>query len=108
MTTAGVTQEMPLLRFRAEGDDDYFEEPVTIMGHVTGVGDDVVTIAMGGGSQTQLYVEDFYEVLGGPEDALGIFIDAAVHADLVKIRLTRERLSYENDAQLERYTEKAP
>ena len=95
--------ELPLLRYRDGDEDGYFAAPVTILGRVIRVGDDVVTISVGHGLETQLYVEDFYTVLGSPEDALGIFIDAAVHGDLATIHLGHDRLTYDNPHQLERY-----
>ena len=93
---------MPLLRFRDGDLDGFFERPVTIVGTIAGTALDVVTVSLGRERFVQLYVEDFIGLLGTPEETLGFFVDAERHRDLVTIRLTSERLSYDNPAQSER------
>jgi len=97
----------PQLRYREDGSDKAFTPPVTLIGHVTNADVDVVAIEQARGRTTQLYLEDLAAVLGGPDMALGLMLDAAEHGDQVKIALERQRLSYDNPAQLERYREKA-
>jgi len=94
--------ELPLLRHRDGGDDIAFEHPTTIMGHVTGLDYHVVTISGGRGTFTGLYLEDLYDLLGGPEMLMSLFVDAAEHNDEVKITLAPGHLSYDNPHQHER------
>lgn len=101
---AAEAQELPLLRYRVENRDLYFEKPVTIVGTISRVHDEEIEIAQGREQSVNLYVEDFEDLLGNgdPELALSILLDAAEHGDVVKIQLTQDRLSYDNEKQLER------
>jgi hypothetical protein len=95
-------EELPLLRHRDGGDDLAFTHPMTIVGRVIHLGYDTVTITGGRGTFTELYMEDLYDLLDGPEMAMDILLDAAEHEDEVHIRLTHGHLSYENPRQTER------
>jgi hypothetical protein len=66
---------------------------------------DTVTISGGRGSFTEIYMEDLYDVLDGPDMALNLFLDAAEHNDEVHIRLAPGGISYDNPAQLARLEE---
>jgi hypothetical protein len=100
------SKTLPLLRYRDGGRDKEYRAPVTILGDVTGVDIDVVTITMRGQS-TQLYVDDLEPILGGPDRTLGILLDAGKHRDRVRIALDWDRITYTNPAQLKRYDERA-
>jgi hypothetical protein len=91
--------ELPLLRHRDGGDDVVFEHPVTIVGRVIHLDFDTVTISGGRSAFVELYLEDLYDLLDGPEMALNLFIDAAQHEDEVHIKLTPDGLAYGNPAQ---------
>jgi hypothetical protein len=91
--------ELVLLRRRDGGDDVVFEHPVMIVGHVMHLDFDTVTISGGRGSFTELYLEDLYDLLDGPDMTMNIFLDAAEHNDEVHIKLAPEGLSYVNAAQ---------
>ena len=95
--------ELPLLRFRAGNDDDFFTKPVTIVGRIQNVGYDVVTIFQGPNLVHELYLEDLSPLFGDDEDmAVAVFADASEHNDTVTIALTPERVTYDNPKQLER------
>jgi len=96
---AGATAELPLLRYRDGGDDMTYEHPITIVGHVKHLDFQTVTITQGRDMFTQIYLEDLYDLLDGPEMAMNIFLDAAEHNDEVHVRLAPGHLSYENAAQ---------
>jgi hypothetical protein len=91
--------ELPLLRHRDGGDDVVFEHPIMIVGRVLHLDFDTVTISGGRGTFTEIYLEDLYDLLDGPEMAMDIFLDAAEHNDEVHIKLAPEGLSYANAAQ---------
>jgi hypothetical protein len=94
--------ELPLLRYRDGGEDGTFEHPVTIMGHVTKLDYHVVTIHGGRDSFHDIYLEDLYDLLGGPEMTMNLLVDAAEHHDEVKIELAPDHLAYVNPHQRER------
>jgi hypothetical protein len=93
---------MPVLRYRTTSGDHYFEKPVSIVGHIVGLDFHSLTIGQGRLMTTKLALEDLTELLGGPEMAMGLLLDAALHEDLVKIKLTHERITYDNPEQYER------
>ena len=97
--------ELPLLRHRDGGDDVVFEHPVAVVGHVIHLDFDTVTISGGRGSFTEIYLEDLYALLDGPQMAMSLFLDAADHNDEVHIKLTPEGLTYHNPAQQARLEE---
>ena len=97
---------LPELRYREGVKDKEYAVPTTILGEVTRADIDTVTIALRG-RPTELYIDDLEPVLGGPDIALGLMLDAAEHHDHVKIVLGRERITYDNPAQLERFRAKA-
>jgi hypothetical protein len=94
-----ATHELPLLRHRDGGNDLTFEHPIMIVGHVIHLDFDTVTISGGRGSFTELYMEDLYDTLDGPDMTMNIFLDAAEHNDEVHIHLSPEGLSYTNAPQ---------
>jgi hypothetical protein len=90
---------LPLLRHRDGGDDLVFEHPISVVGHVIHLDFDTVTISGGRGSFTEIYLEDLYDLLDGPQMAMSLFLDAAEHNDEVHIKLAPEGLTYSNPAQ---------
>ncbi len=100
-------QALPTLRYRDGATDKQFGAPVTLMGRVVDADIDVVHIEQARGHETQLYIIDLAPVLGGPDRALGLMLDASDHEDRVKIALTRDKITYDNEAQLERFRAKA-
>ena len=95
---------LPLLRYRNGAEDAVFEKPVTILGHIVFLDFDTATIDQGRGLTTEIYLEDLEDVLGDgdPDFMMNILLDAAEHNDLVKITLSADRLTYENEKQLAR------
>jgi hypothetical protein len=99
--------DLPLLRYRDGGEDVAFEHPIALVGHVMHLDFETVTISGGRGSFNQIYLEDLYDVLDGPDMTLNILIDAAEHNDEVHIRLTPEGIYYDNPLQHARLVEAA-
>lgn len=98
------TTELPLLRYREDDEDVFFEHPVTIMGHVTSVDEDCATITQGPSTSHSLYMEDLASIFDEDDDtALAVMLDAREHNDLVKIELRADRLTYSNEAQAKRF-----
>jgi hypothetical protein len=93
---------IPLLRRRDGGDDIAYAHQTTIVGRVTHLGYDTVVLSGGRGTFNEIYMEDLYDLLDGPEMAMNILLDAAEHEDEVHIRLGHGHLSYENPRQTER------
>ncbi len=97
--------ELPLLRYRDGGDDVVFEHPIALVGRVEHLDLETVTISGGRGSFHQVYLEDLYDTLDGPDMALNILLDAAEHHDEVHIRLTPDGIYYDNPMQHARLVE---
>jgi len=97
--------ELPLLRYREGSRDREYTAPAVIMGEVTGADLAVVEITSRQ-RPTQIYIDDLEPVLGGADMTLGLMLDAAEHRDRVKITLARDRITYENPAQAERFKAK--
>jgi hypothetical protein len=93
---------IPLLRHRDGGDDIAYTHQTTLVGHVIHLGYDTVVLSGGRGTFNEIYMEDLYDLLDGPEMAMNILLDAAEHEDEVHIRLGPGHLSYENPRQTER------
>jgi hypothetical protein len=97
-----LVNELPRLRYRAGDVEKAYLAPTAIIGDVVEVDFDVVTIVMRG-QITRLYVEDLHDALGGPEMAFGLLLNAAGNSDRVKITLHRDKITYDNAAQLARF-----
>ena len=100
-------ETLPTLRYRADSQIGYFEKPVTLVGTIVGVRDHWFRLAQGRGKVTELCVDDFYDVLDGPQIALTLLLDAGLNKDPVKISLSPERLTYDNANQIQRLSEQA-
>jgi hypothetical protein len=98
-------QTLPTLRHRTDTDIVYYDKPITMVGQIVGVRDHWFKLAQGHGLETELCVDDFYDVLDGPQIALTLLIDAGLHNDHVKITLSHERLMYDNNDQIHRLAE---
>jgi hypothetical protein len=96
-----------MLRYRDGAVDREFTAPTTIIGEVTGADVDVVTITSHGRSTT-LYLSDLQAAFEGSSSlTLGVMLDAYEHHDRVRVGLTRDRVTYDNEAQLARFKAKA-
>lgn len=96
------TTALPTLRFRNDSDVGYYEKPISFVGKIVGVRDHWFRVNQGRDMETELCVDDFYDILDGPDAALTLLIDAGLNEDVVKISLAHGRLSYDNEKQIER------
>jgi len=82
-----------------------------VIGKVVHTNGEVVVIDGSRQRRSAIYIADLKEladVLGGESAALGLFLDAIEHGDQVKIGVTRDRITYDNPAQIARFKERAP
>lgn len=98
------TVERPLLRYRNDDNDDFFEHDVVILGTISRVDEDTVTIVEGPHLSFEVYLDDLVPLFEDDEDfTLAILADAALHHDIVRIELKHDALAYENPKQEERF-----
>ena len=103
-TTTLPVVERPLLRYRNEDADDYFERDVVIFGTIARVDEDTVTIVEGPHLSMEIYLDDLVPLFENDEDfTLAILADAALNHDIVRIELTHDALAYVNPKQEERF-----
>ena len=95
-----------MLRYREGGTDKVFVAPVTLMGRIVGTYAEVVRLEQARARIVDLYLEDLGPALGGADMVLGLMLDATDNDDRVKIVLAKDRITYENSAQLQRFREK--
>jgi len=98
---------LPTLRYRDGAAAKQFLAPITLMGRIVRVYAEVFRLEQARSRLTDLYIDDLAPALGGADMALGLMIDAADHDDRVKITLTKDRIIYDNPAQLQRFSEEA-
>lgn len=103
-TTTLPVVERPLLRYRNEDADDYFERDVDILGTIARVDEDTVTVVEGPHLSMEIYLDDLVPLFENDEDfTLAILADAALNHDIVRIVLTHDALAYVNPKQEERF-----
>jgi hypothetical protein len=97
-----LANALPRLRYRVGDVEKVYAAPTAIIGDVVDVDFGVVTIVMRS-QVTKLYLEDLHDALGGPEMAFGLLLNAAGNSDRVRITLHRDKITYDNAAQLARF-----
>lgn len=103
--------ESPTLRVRRQGSryTDILTAPFVQSGRLVAIGladDDEEMIELRVGRTTmRFFLDDFSDLLQGSDNARYLLNDAVEHNDYVEIRVTKERLSYRNDAQYARVSE---
>ena len=103
--SADVTAERPLLRL-LEGDTLKPCSPgAAIIGKAVQTDGRVVIVEGARQRRSALYLADLTqlaETLGGASATLGLFLDAIDHGDQIRIGVTRDRITYDNPAQIAR------
>ena len=98
-----VTQR-PLLRYRNDEADDFFEHDVVILGTISHLDEDTITVVEGPHLSVEVYLDDLVPLFENDEDfTLAILADAALNHDIVRIVLTHDALAYVNPKQEERF-----
>ena len=106
-----ASPDSPTLRVRRQGSrsTDILTAPFVQSGRLVAIGladDDEEMIEMRVGRTTmRFFLDDFSDLLQGSDNARYLLNDAVEHNDYVEIRVTKERLSYRNDAQYARVSE---
>jgi hypothetical protein len=95
----------PLLRY-LEGNTLKLCAPgVAILGKPVHTDGEVVIIDGARQRRSAIYLADLAELtdaVGGESVTLGLFLDAIEHGDQIRVGLTRDRITYDNPAQIAR------
>ena len=94
-----------------EGDSVKLCAPgAAILGTAVHTNGDVVVIDGARQRRSAIYIADLAALsgeVGGSSVTLGLFLDAIEHGDKIRIGVTRDRITYDNPAQIARFKEQA-
>lgn len=76
---------------------------IVVIGKAVGTDGETVVIEGARGRRSEVFLQELGPVIGNADLAVGLILDAVEHGDQIKIGVDKQRVTYSNPAQLERF-----